>query len=112
MTGTVSLVGSATDASPASPPITFAYKLHSDPPSAYTATGASWNTATLPAGDGLYDLRARATDDAGNTANVENTSIRVDNAPPTVSITAPAAAINGSLPSPTTFAANAERPGR
>jgi hypothetical protein len=107
VSGTVSLVGSATDASPASPPVTFAYKLHSDPPSAYAATGASWNTATLPAGDGLYDLRARATDDAGNTATVENTSIRVDNTPPTVSITAPPAAINGSLPSPTTFAANA-----
>jgi hypothetical protein len=110
VTGTVSLVGSATDASPASPPITFAYKLHSDPPSAYAATGSSWNTVSLPAGDGLYDLRARATDDAANTTNVENTSIRVDNAPPTVAITAPAAAINGSLPSPTTFAANASDP--
>ena len=110
VSGTVNLVGSATDASPASPSVTFAYKLASDPPSAYTATGASWNTATLPAGDGIYDLRARATDDASNTATVENTSVRVDNAPPTVSITAPAAAINGSLPSPTTFAANASDP--
>ena len=110
VSGIVSLVGSATDASPASPPITFAYKLHSDPPSAYAATGSSWNTVSLPAGDGLYDLRARATDDAANTTNVENTSIRVDNAPPTVAITAPAAAINGSLPSPTTFAANASDP--
>ncbi|MDQ2969172.1 MAG: chitobiase/beta-hexosaminidase C-terminal domain-containing protein, partial [Actinomycetota bacterium] len=111
VSGTVNLVGSASDASPASPPVTFAYKLASDPPSAYTATGASWNTATLPAGDGLYDLRARATDDASNTASVENKNIRVDNAPPTVSITAPPAAINGSLPSPTTFAANASDPG-
>ena len=110
VTGTVSLVGSATDASPASPPITFAYKLHSDPPSAYAVTGSSWNTALLPSGDDLYDLRARATDDAANTTNVENTSVRVDNAPPTVAITAPAAAINGSLPSPTTFAANASDP--
>ena len=110
VSGTVNLVGSASDASPASPPVTFEYKLASAPPSAYTATGASWNTATLPAGDGLYDLRAGATDAAGNTASVENTSVRVDNAPPTVSITAPAAAINGSLPSPTTFAANAADP--
>jgi hypothetical protein len=110
VTGAVSLVGSATDASPASPPITFAYKLHSDPPSAYAATGSSWNTVSLPAGDGLYDLRATATDDAANTTNVENTNIRVDNAPPTVAITAPATAINGSLPSPTTFAANASDP--
>ena len=111
VSGTVNLVGSASDASPASPPVTFEYKLASAPPSSYTATGASWNTATLPAGDGLYDLRAGATDAAGNTASVENTSVRVDNAPPTVSITAPAAAINGSLPSPTTFAANAADPG-
>src|SRR5438876_2653156 len=110
VSGTVSLTASASDASPAAPPVSFAYKLHSDPPSAYAATGASWNTASLPAGDGLYDLRARATDDASNTASVENTSIRVDNAPPTVSITAPPAAINGSLPSPTTFAANASDP--
>ena len=107
VSGTVNLVGSASDASPASPPVTFEYKLHSSPSSAYTATGASWNTTTLPAGDGLYDLRATATDDASNTTKVENTSIRVDNAPPTVSITAPPAAINGSVPSPTTFAANA-----
>src|SRR5439155_24387362 len=96
VSGTVNLVGSASDASPASPPVTFAYKLHSDPPSAYAATVAAWNTATLPGGDGLYDLPARATDDATNTASVENTSIRVDNAPPTVSITAPAPTSNAS----------------
>jgi large repetitive protein len=111
VSGTVNLTAGATDASPANPAVTFAYKLHSDPPSAYAATGASWNTTSLPGGDGLYDLRARATDDAGNTSSVENTSIRVDNAPPTISITAPAAAINGSLPSPTTFAATANDAG-
>ncbi len=110
VSGTVNLVGSSSDASPASPAVTFAYKLHSDPPTSYTATGSSWNTTTLPGGDGLYDLRARATDDASNTTSVENTSIQVDNAPPTISITAPAAAINGSVPSPTTFAANASDP--
>ncbi len=67
VSGTVNLVASASDASPASPPVSFAYKLHSDPPSSYASTGASWNTTTLPAGDGLYDLRAQATDAAGNT---------------------------------------------
>ncbi len=108
VSGTVNLVGSASDASPANPPVTFEYKLHSDPPTAYTATGASWSTTTLPAGDGLYDLRGSATDDAGNDTKVENTSIRVDNVPPSVSITSPPAAINGSLPSPTTFSANAD----
>jgi hypothetical protein len=107
VSGTVNLVATSSDASPANPPINFAYKLASDPPSAYTATGSSWNTTTLSAGDGLYDLRAQATDDAGNTRTVENTNIRVDNAPPTISITAPAPAINGSVPSPTTFSATA-----
>jgi hypothetical protein len=110
VSGTVSLTASASDASPANPPVTFAYKLHSDPPSAYTATGASWNTTSLPAGDGLYDLRARATDDANNTTTIENTNIRVDNQPPSVAITAPPTAINGSLPSPTTFSATASDP--
>ena len=109
--GTVALTATASDASPAAPPISFAYKLHTDPPSAYTATGASWNTSALPGGDGLYDLRARATDDANNTTTVENTSIRVDNVAPTVAITAPATAINGSLPSPTSLSATASDPG-
>jgi hypothetical protein len=111
VSGTVNLVASASDASPASPPVSFAYKLHSDPPSAYTATGAAWNTTALPAGDGLYDLRAVATDDAANDTTVENTSIRVDNVPPSVAITAPPTAINGSVPSPTTFSANASDTG-
>src|SRR5207302_6352399 len=57
--GTVSLVASASDASPASPPVTFEYKLHSG--ATWTSTSASWDTATLPSGDGLYDLRATAT---------------------------------------------------
>src|SRR5439155_1700558 len=111
VSGTVALTASATDASPANPAVTFAYKLHSDPPSAYTATGASWNTTALPAGDGVYDLRARATDDAGNMTTVENTSVQVDNAAPTISITAPPTAINGSVPSPTPFSASAGDPG-
>jgi hypothetical protein len=111
VSGTVSLTASSSDASPASPPVSFFYKLHSDPPSAYTSTGSSWNTTSLPGGDGLYDLRARATDDAANTTTVENTSIQVDNVPPAVAITAPAAAINGSLPSPTSFSATAGDPG-
>ncbi|MFL5946424.1 MAG: Ig-like domain-containing protein, partial [Gaiellaceae bacterium] len=111
VSGTVALTASASDASPAAPPVTFAYKLHSDAPSAYTATGAAWNTSALPAGDGLYDVRARATDDANNTTTLENTSIRVDNLAPSVAITAPAVAINGSLPSPTSFSATASDPG-
>src|SRR5436189_4574923 len=37
VSGTVSLSATSSDASPATPPIAFAYKLHSDPPSAYTS---------------------------------------------------------------------------
>jgi hypothetical protein len=103
--GTVSLVATASDASPASPPVTFEYKLHSG--STWTATSSSWDTATLPSGDGLYDLRATATDDAGNTAQVVNQNILVDNVPPTVSITAPPTSVNGSFTSPTSFSASA-----
>src|SRR5262249_38423010 len=47
------------------------------------------------------------TDDAGNTAHVVNASILVDSIPPSVTITAPPASINASLPSPTTFSATA-----
>ncbi|HXY84198.1 MAG TPA: Ig-like domain-containing protein [Gaiellaceae bacterium] len=111
VSGTVALTATASDAAPASPTVTFEYKLHSAPASAYASTPASWNTLTLPAGDGVYDLRATATDDAGNVTRVENTSIVVDNAPPTVAITAPPAAINGSVPSPTPFSANASDSG-
>src|SRR5262249_59627266 len=57
------------------------------------------------------DLRARATDDASNTTTLENTSILVDNVPPAVAITAPAPAINGSLPTPTSFSATASDTG-
>src|SRR5207244_11277579 len=99
------LVASPTDASPANPPVAFEYKLHSD--SSWTATSSSWNTTALPAGDGLYDVRASATDDAGNSAQVVNANILVDSIPPSVTITAPPASINSSFPSPTAFSANA-----
>ncbi|TML19511.1 MAG: hypothetical protein E6G32_12085 [Actinobacteria bacterium] len=105
VSGIVPLVASSSDASPASPPVSFEYKLHSD--ATWTATPASWNTTALPAGDGLYDLRATATDDAGNTTRVVNANILVDSVPPSVTITAPPASINGSFPSPTTFSADA-----
>src|SRR5256712_4644676 len=49
----------------------------------------SWNT-TLVA-NGTHSLTAVARDAAGNTATATAVSVTVDNAPPTVSITAPAA---------------------
>ena len=109
VSGTVALDATASDSFPANPAVGFAYKLHSDPPSAYTSTPASWNTAAID--DGLYDLRATASDAAGNATQVENTSILADNFPPTISITAPATSINASVPSPTAFDATAGDPG-
>jgi len=105
VSGIVSLVASGSDAAPANPAISFAYKLHSD--TAWTSTAASWNTTALPAGDGVYDLRATATDDAGNTAQSVHANVRVDNVPPSVTITAPAASVNASTASPTPFTAAA-----
>src|SRR5207244_961125 len=49
----------------------------------------SWNTTT--ASDAVHTLTAVARDAAGNTATAAGFSVTVDHAPPTVSITAPAA---------------------
>jgi hypothetical protein len=50
----------------------------------------SFNTSAVA--DGLYDLRAVATDNAGNTAVAVTPSTRIDNGGPTVAITFPVAA--------------------
>src|SRR5207302_11140240 len=49
----------------------------------------SWNTTT--ATEGAHTLTAVARDAAGNTATSAVVSVTVDNAPPTVSLTAPTA---------------------
>jgi hypothetical protein len=58
----------------------------------WTTIGTSWNTTS--GADGTYDLRARATDNAGNPANSAVRTVTVDNTAPTVSSSAPA---DGSL---------------
>jgi hypothetical protein len=58
----------------------------------WTTIGTSWNTGSVA--DGAYDLRARATDNAGNAANSALRTVTVDNTAPTVSSSAPA---DGSL---------------
>jgi hypothetical protein len=58
----------------------------------WTTIGTSWNTSSVA--DGTYDLRARATDNAGNAANSALRTVTVDNTAPTVSSSAPA---DGSL---------------
>ncbi len=57
----------------------------SDASSPYSIT---WNTSSVP--DGRYSLIARAYDAAGNTGNSLVVDVKVDNNPPTVSITSPA----------------------
>src|SRR5581483_1990515 len=57
----------------------------------WTATSQSWNTVQLA--DGLYDLRAKATDNAGNTAtSAAATAVRIDNTAPATLDNAPAGA--------------------
>jgi len=56
------------------------------PPGAgtWTTVAAAWNTSAAP--DGLYDLRVRVTDNAGNVAtSAPVTNRRVDNSAPTLS---------------------------
>ena len=112
VSGTVALTASASDASPASTARQLRLQAPQRPAERVHRHRRLVEHDDTPRGDGLYDVRARATDDANNTTTVENTSIRVDNVAPTVAITAPAAAINGSLPSPTSFSAHGERPRR
>lgn len=94
--GTITVTGTASDTISGISSVTFEYK-----PSA----GSTWATAcsdttapyscdadTTGVVDGLYDLRARATDGAGNETNsTPITNIRVDNTVPTVTIADPGA---------------------
>ena len=94
---TRTLTATATDAGSGIASVRFQYavrrlghlvgRLHRhDGPTPYTC---AFNT-TVPA-DGLYDMRALATDNAGNTtASAVQTNRRIDNAGPVVAITSPA----------------------
>ena len=57
--------------------------------------GCSWSTAALA--DGSYDLRATATDAAGNTAASTVTGRPVDNAAPAVAMTDPGTPVGGTV---------------
>lgn len=54
----------------------------------WTTIGTSWNTTALA--DGSYDLRARATDNAGNAANSGVRTVTVDNSAPSLVSSVPA----------------------
>ena len=54
----------------------------------WTTIGTNWNTTSVA--DGTYDLRARATDNAGNASNSALRTVTVDNTAPSVSSSVPA----------------------
>src|SRR6185437_11293254 len=88
VSGTVHLDATADDGS-GSGVASLVYEYAAAGTSTWTPTPTAWDTTLLPVG--LYDLRANATDRAGNAATspvVAN--VRVDNSPPTVSISSPA----------------------
>ncbi|MDX6439924.1 MAG: large repetitive protein, partial [Gaiellaceae bacterium] len=71
----------------------------------WTNQAASWDTTTV--GDGLYDLRVIAVDNAGNSttsALVEDR--RVDNNAPAIDITAPVGIVNAAASDPFTVTAS------
>jgi chitinase len=102
LSGNVTLSGTAADAGSGVASWTAQYRLSggstwtnacSDATSSYSC---SWATAGVA--DGLYDLRALATDQAGNTlGSTIRTSIRVDNVAPTVSLANPGSPLVGTV---------------
>jgi chitinase len=101
---TVNLTGGATDSGSAIASVRFQYAVAgsgtwsdacTDPSTPYTC---AFSTATVA--DGLYDMRALATDNAGNTtASAVQVNRRIDNSGPVVVLTSPGAGrVRGMLP--------------
>jgi chitinase len=108
LSGNVALSGTAADAGAGIATWTVQYRVSggstwTDACSDATASyGCSWATAGVA--DGVYDLRAVATDQAGNTtASATRSSIRVDNVAPTVTLADPGTPLFGTV----TLTANA-----
>ncbi|MDQ4040656.1 MAG: signal peptidase I [Actinomycetota bacterium] len=102
LTGTRTFSGGASDAGSGVASVKFQYRpsggsAWSDACSATASPySCAFNTAALA--DGLYDLRALATDGAGNaTASAAVTSRRLDNQGPTVSLTLPGTHFGGTV---------------
>ena len=85
--GTVTLSPSADDGS-GSGVASLIVQLSPAGAATWTTIGTSWNTSGLA--DGAYDLRARATDNAGNAANSVLRTVVVDNAAPALVSSSPA----------------------
>ena len=102
LSGAVTLSGTAADAGSGIASWTAQYRLSggSTWTNACSDTTASYSCSWPSTGvaDGVYDLRALATDQAGNTlGSAIRTSIRVDNVAPTVSLTDPGSPLVGTV---------------
>jgi Bacterial Ig domain len=102
LSGTVTVSGTATDSGSGIASVRFQYApagttTWTDACSdATTPYSCSWVTTGLT--DGLYDMRALATDNAGNTkASATTANRRVDNNAPTVSVTDPGSPLRGTV---------------
>jgi chitinase len=102
LSGNVALSGTAADAGSGIAAWTVQYRpsggsTWTDACSDTTASyGCTWATAGVT--DGVYDLRAVASDQAGNTlASTVRSSIRVDNVAPTVALTDPGTPLFGTV---------------
>src|SRR5829696_4951601 len=86
LSGTVNLTSTTGDAG--SGVATVTYQLSPAGAGTWTNVSATWNTTGVP--DGLYDLRVRVTDNAGNvTTSASVDDRRVDNTAPTLSSSVP-----------------------
>jgi chitinase len=100
--GSVTLSGTATDGGSGIASWTAQYRLTGSPTwldaCADTASPYSCSWATTGVADGVYELRAVATDVAGNQAfATTQTNKRVDNVVPTVSLTDPGTPLTGAV---------------
>ena len=90
--GTVALTSSADDSGSGVATVTYQYSAAGQ--NTWQSTSALWNTTSLA--DGLYDLRATATDNAGNSApSATVANVRVDNTAPSVTMGSPGANVRG-----------------
>jgi hypothetical protein len=101
--GTISLSGTASDALAGIANVTYQYQVSSGGPWSDACTGVppspfTCNFDTTTTGDEVYDLRAVATDNAGNTTtSAEVLNRRIDNTPPAVNLTSPGARIRATV---------------
>ncbi|MDX6491430.1 MAG: large repetitive protein, partial [Gaiellaceae bacterium] len=91
--GTVSLSANSADAGSGIASVTYQYSPAGS--NSWTATPASWSTSALA--EGMYDLRSRATDLAGNSAYSTAETVQVDNTAPVALMDDPGSPLDGTV---------------